>query len=166
MLEFGIKRENEERRDGACAVVFSPSRQKYAVGRDTYGKNILRLFGGGYEKDEEKEESIKREIKEESGLYDFLQVEEIDTVMCHYANSLRGVNRVAESTCFLVILKSDKTIERNLESHEKFELVYVDYEDMIKIWKENNSEKNFDHWLHFIDKARRRIVELGYGKVS
>lgn len=29
--EFGIKRENEERRDGGCAVVFDPQNQKYAV---------------------------------------------------------------------------------------------------------------------------------------
>ena len=31
ILEFGIKRENEERRDGGCSVVFNPETQKYAV---------------------------------------------------------------------------------------------------------------------------------------
>ncbi len=29
ILEFGIKRENEEQRDGGCAVVFDPVSQKY-----------------------------------------------------------------------------------------------------------------------------------------
>ena len=29
--EFGIKRENEERRDGGCAVVFDPTSQKSAA---------------------------------------------------------------------------------------------------------------------------------------
>ena len=33
--EFGLKRENEERRDGGCGVVFDPVTQRYAVGRQT-----------------------------------------------------------------------------------------------------------------------------------
>lgn len=33
--EFGIKRENEEHRDGGCGVVFDPKTQKYAVGEKT-----------------------------------------------------------------------------------------------------------------------------------
>ena len=42
ILEFGIKRENEERRDGGCAVVFDPVSQKYAVYRNL--KNILGIL--------------------------------------------------------------------------------------------------------------------------
>ena len=33
ILEFGIKRENEERRDGGGAVIFDPETQKYGVYR-------------------------------------------------------------------------------------------------------------------------------------
>ena len=43
--EFGIKRKNEERRDGGCGVIFDPETQKYAVGKDYIGR--LRLFSGG-----------------------------------------------------------------------------------------------------------------------
>lgn len=43
--EFGIKRENEERRDGGCAFVFDPATQKYAVGEHHDG-GLLRLFFG------------------------------------------------------------------------------------------------------------------------
>ena len=45
ILEFGIKRDNEERRDGGCAVVFDPVNQKYAVGKLPDGN--LWLFSGG-----------------------------------------------------------------------------------------------------------------------
>jgi hypothetical protein len=31
--EFGIKRDNEERRDGGCGIVFDPATKLYAVGR-------------------------------------------------------------------------------------------------------------------------------------
>lgn len=44
ILEFGIKRENEERRDGGCAVVFDPVSQKYAVNRISDLENRKRSF--------------------------------------------------------------------------------------------------------------------------
>lgn len=51
ILGFGTKRENEERRDGGCAVVFDPETQKYAVYKNL--KNgLLGLYGGGIEQKE------------------------------------------------------------------------------------------------------------------
>ena len=50
--EFGIKRENEERRDGGCAVVFDPVSQKYGVYRNLKNK-MLGLYGGGFDEHEE-----------------------------------------------------------------------------------------------------------------
>ena len=68
--EFGIKRENEERRDGGCAVVFDPVSQKYAVNR-IIDHNRFGFSLGGVEDGESMEEGILREVVEESGLYDF-----------------------------------------------------------------------------------------------
>src|ERR1035437_9722772 len=107
ILEFGIKRENEERRDGGCAVVFDPASQKYAAYRNSTNK-MLGLYGGGFDAGEDKIEGVLREVKEESGLYDFLYVEKIDEVTTHYYNVDKKVNRVALATCLLVILKDTK----------------------------------------------------------
>ena len=74
--EFGIKRENEERRDGGCAVVFDPQTEKYAVAENATDK-LFRLFAGGVEPDEDIQEGVLREVREESGLYEFLYVEKI-----------------------------------------------------------------------------------------
>lgn len=64
MLEFGIKRENEERRDGGCAVVFDPQTQKYAVYHNL--KNgLLGLYGGGFDEGEDEREGVLRELSEE-----------------------------------------------------------------------------------------------------
>ncbi|OGJ04280.1 hypothetical protein A3G06_00455 [Candidatus Nomurabacteria bacterium RIFCSPLOWO2_12_FULL_46_14] len=98
--EFGIRRENEERRDGGCGVVFDPENQKYAVGRDiTDGR--LRLFGGGVDEAEDIEGGVLREITEESGLHDFLHVEKIAEALCHFYSRAKDKNRLAHATCFL-----------------------------------------------------------------
>lgn len=126
--EFGIKKDNEERRDGGAAVVFDSQTQKYAVGWQTAGDNyqsedgLFRLFSGGVDEGEDMKSGTLREVTEESGLYEFLYVEEIAQAFTHYYNSLRKVNRVALATCFLVVVKSTKTIETKLEAHEKFKL--------------------------------------------
>ena len=94
MLEFGIKREDEERRDGGCCVVFNPENKKYAVYK--YSKTTaLCLFGGGFDEGENEREGCLRELLEESGLKNYLHVEKIDKVVTHYFNENKRVNRVA-----------------------------------------------------------------------
>ncbi|MEK7648648.1 MAG: NUDIX hydrolase [Patescibacteria group bacterium] len=159
--EFGMKRENEERRDGGCAVVFDPTTQTFAVGKKTKGGCYL-LFGGGVDKEEDIQEGTLREVVEESGLYDFLHVEKIDTVLTHYYNSLKKVNRVALATCFLFILKSSDRKETCLEDHERFSLTWVTAEDIISNWNAHNIHGDVDHWLYFFDMSLKRMTLLGY----
>ena len=160
--EFGIKRENEERRDGGCAVVFDPVTQKYAVGKQTEG-GFLRLFSGGVGEGEDMQEGTLREVTEESGLSEFLHVEKIGEVFAHYHNPLRKVNRVAFVTCFLVILKSTDLKAVQLEEHEKFTLSWATAEEILSNWEEHNNNGDVDHWIYFFNMAVKRIEELGYG---
>lgn len=161
--EFGIKRENEERRDGGCGVVFDPRSQKYAVGEDLVG-GMYRLFSGGVNPNEDIETGVLREVTEESGLNDFLYVEKIADALTHYRNELKNVNRVAHATCFLVILKSRKQIPVKLEAHEQFSLIWVTPQEIIDNWKLRNQNKDFDHWFYFFEKSVARARELGYDK--
>lgn len=161
--EFGTKRNNEERRDGGCAVVFDPETQKYAVGKH-FDDGFLRLFSGGIDSHEDLQVGTLREVTEESGLYDFLYVEKIAEAFAHYHNSLRNVNRVTFVTCFLVILKSRRLKETKLEDHEKFSLYWVSAEEMLKNWEEHNTNGDVDHWIYFFKKAVDRVVE--YEKIQ
>lgn len=161
--EFGIKRENEERRDGGCAVVFDPATQKYAVGKHD-GDGLFRLFSGGVGEDEDIQEGVLREVVEESGLHDFIHVEQIAQAFTHYHNSLKNVNRVAKATCFLAILKTADLAETKLEEHEKFTLHWATSDEILSNWKVRNEKKDFDHWVYFLDKAVARARELGYDK--
>ena len=164
MLEFGIKRENEERRDGGCAVVFDPVSQKYAVGKDKNG--WLRLFSGGVDEMENIKDGVLREVLEESGLFDFLYVEKIAEAMTHYHNSLKNIDRMGHATCFLIILKNTDLKPTQLEEHEKFVLDWVSTEELLNNWKSRNQEKSYDHWIYFLKKAVNRAIELGYDKTT
>ncbi|MFZ2150296.1 MAG: NUDIX domain-containing protein [Minisyncoccia bacterium] len=164
ILEFGIKRENEERRDGGCGVVFDPKTQKYAAGIKPNG--LLILFAGGVDKEEDVQEGTMREVTEESGLYDFLYIEKIGEGLSHFYNSAKNVNRVAHFTCFLAVLKSANLVPTKLEEHENFTLTWVSAQEFISNWEERNQNKDYEHWIYFFKKAVNRAKELGYDAVS
>lgn len=159
--ELGIKRENEERRDGGCGIVFDPISQKFAVGKE-HENGRLRLFSGGVDSNEDIAEGIFREVLEESGLYDFIYTEKIGEVLCHFYNRLKNVNRVALATCFLIVLRSTDLKPTQLEEHEKFTLAWVTADEMVNNWKSRNQNHDNDHWLYFMERVLIRLKELKY----
>ena len=159
--EFGVPREGEERRDGGCAVVFDPETKKFAVGWQTEN-GLFRLFSDGVDAGEDIEEGTLREVREESGLHDFARVEKIGEALTHYHNSLRNVNRVAHATCFLVILGSADVQEVHLEEHEKFTLAWATADEILANWNGRNENKDYDHWIYFLNKSLEKLSELGY----
>lgn len=161
ILEFGIKRENEERRDGGFGVIFDPETQLYAVGKNI-GDGNLRFFGGGIDPEEGIEEGVLREVTEESGLHDFSYIEKIGKVLAHYHNKPKNINRVTEAVCLLVILKSTNLIDTKLEEHEKFALEWATVDKIFSDLKSRNQEKDYDHWIYFLEKSVKRIKELGF----
>ncbi len=162
--EFGLKRENEEERNGGCGIVFDPKTQKYAVGLQKNG--AFRLFSGGVDSGEDIKTGILREVEEESGLYDFKKVEFVGTAYTHYYNSLRKVNRSAWATCFLVILNSTEEKKVHHEEHEDFDLTWVSGKELLDNILAHNGGHDNDHWVWFITNSIARIIELGFDKTS
>lgn len=160
LMEFGVKRDNEERRDGGCAVVYDPVSQKFAVGLQEDGR--YRMFSGGVDKGEDITEGILREVREESGLYDFAHTEKLAECLTHYHNVLKNVNRVAHATCLLVVLASRDLQDTHLEEHEKFSLTWATAEELIANWEAGNQNEDFSHWIYFTNQAVGRLKELGY----
>jgi ADP-ribose pyrophosphatase YjhB (NUDIX family) len=159
--EFGIQRENEERRDGGCAVVYDPKSHMFAVGVHDEGE-LLRLFSGGVEEGEDMEEGTLREVTEESGLHDFAKTIPLGTAIAHYHNVLKDVNRVAYVTGYLVILRSRDTQPTELEDHEKFSLTWRTADDIYENWKARSENHNYDHWIYFLEKSLEKLEEIGY----
>lgn len=159
--EFGITRENEERRDGGCGIVYDPATGKFAVGCDE-GSGLFRLFSGGVAENEDLHEGILREVREESGLHDFGHIEQIAEAMTHYRNVLKQLNRVGKATCLLIILNSADVQDAHLEAHETFSLAWATADEIRANWEERNGNKDHDHWFYFFDKAEARLQELGH----
>ncbi|MEK7578921.1 MAG: class I tRNA ligase family protein [Patescibacteria group bacterium] len=162
--ETGVRRENEEERNGGVGIVFDPARQRYAVGRQKNG--LARLFSGGVDDGESIQEGTLREVAEESGLFDFKHVEYIGKTYAHYHNSLRNVNRLAWASAFLVILDSSDVKEVRHESHEDFELEWITGKDLWNNLVEHNIEGSTDHWLWFLRQGIGRAIDLGYDTES
>ncbi|HYF28935.1 MAG TPA: NUDIX hydrolase [Candidatus Paceibacterota bacterium] len=158
--EFGIKRENEERRDGGCAVVLDPASGLYAVGERT-DDGMLILFSGGVDEGEDMHEGILREVREESGLHDFGTTEKIAEALTHYYNRAKGVNRCAQATCLLIVLNSTASVAPTLEAHERFSLVWRTPEEILENWKLHNHDQGLDHWMYFLTRGVARARELG-----
>jgi ADP-ribose pyrophosphatase YjhB (NUDIX family) len=125
-----------------------------------------RLFSGGVNDGEDIKDGVLREVTEESGLHDFLYVEEIAEALCHYNNILKNVNRLAHATCFLVVLKDSNLIDTKLEEHEKLTLAWSTPEEIISNWESRNENQGYDHWIYFFKKSIARAKELGYDKTS
>jgi len=169
--ETGTTREQEEIRNGGCGIVFDPKTQMYAVAR----WNVPRekgsgpwygLFSGGVEGGEDMKDGVLREIEEESGLFDFQHVEEIETAFAHYRNNQRNVNRVARATCYLVVLGSTQTKERKLEDHEDFEVAWMSGQDLLDHWGTINKDGDVEHWIRFLKQAIGRALDLGFDTTS
>ena len=159
--EFGTCRENEERRDGGCAVIYDPTTGLFGIGkRELDGLYIL--FAGGVEADEDMTQGISREVREESGLYDFSHTETIAEALCHYRNKAKNVNRLARATCLLLIARSTEPQPVQLEAHENFTLAWVTAAEIYANWQERNEDIGLSHWMYFLDKATSRLGDLGY----
>ena len=120
----------------------------------------------GVSKNEDTKEGVLREIIEESGFNDFHHIEKIDEVIAHYHHSVKKVNRITKATFFLMILKSRNLVDTTLENHENFILDWVNAEEIILDLKSRNEEKNYDHWLYFLEKSIKKAKELGHDRTT
>ncbi|MFA4818306.1 MAG: alpha/beta fold hydrolase [Patescibacteria group bacterium] len=164
-LETGLKRKNEERRDGGCGIIFDSKSQKYAV-LEEEGSGFLGFCAGGLDTNKNEQTEVIREIKEESGLYDFCHIEKISTAFSHFYNSLKNVNRFAHAVCYLFILKSTNVKPTKLEVHEKYSLVWKDPAEIEQNWTKQNRQADTEYWVYFLHQAVVRAVELGFDKTN
>jgi hypothetical protein len=60
-------------------------------------------------------------------------------------------------------LKSKSLVSTKLEEHEKFSLAWASVDKILENWKENRDKENQpEHWIYFLEKASKRLSELGY----
>jgi len=162
--ETGNKVLGEQRRDGIATVIFDPIAQKYAV-LNWRESGLLGLLSGGTENNESSEETLKREVAEESGFFDFKFTECLGYNFAHYYNGLKKIPRSGLACGYLIVLNSTEAKETSKEEHEKFDIKWVDAKDIVENWKEHESI-GLGHWQMFLQRGIARAIELGYDKTS
>jgi leucyl-tRNA synthetase len=162
--ETGQKRENEQFADGGCGVVFDPEAQKYAFAQLPDGKFLY--FAGGRNEGESIKDAVTREVREESGLYDFASVDWIGKAYAHYMNPMKQIPRVAVADGFLVVLNSTNVQEHGREEHETFQLVWKDAKEVLEYWQKNNSDEGYSHYIRFLKEGVAMCIAKGVDKVS
>lgn len=161
--EFGTKRENERFADGGCAIIFDQKNQKYVFGKIPSG-NIV-LFAGGVEDGETIEEAVKREVLEESGLTNVVLQGEVGVAYGHYYHEFKKLNRVAKAHCFLGVLESEESREKQLQDYESFETIKLTAEEVLKKWQ-SHPTGDYDHYVYLLKNAVTRAIELGLDTTS
>ncbi len=163
--ETGQKREKETFKDGGAGVVFDPKTQLYAVER-WRDDGRLGFFAGGKEERETAYEAVIREVKEESGFYDFRYVERVKVCYAHYYNKAKKENRNVRAECVLFILNSSKQNTPQLEKHENFEVVWLPAEKILEAFQQRNADNSYDHYIVFLKAGVSRAIELGFDRKS
>lgn len=157
--ESGMRRQNEERRDGGVAVIFDPKTQKYAFGKTSEG--LLDLFGGGVDGGEELFKGIKREVEEESGLHKFSDEGILDDAFVHYFNFKKQVPRRARATCLILVLEDRAIGNLAQEKHEDYQLLWLDPDEAISYWEHNDEDGDYAHWVKFLKRGVNWLVDEG-----
>lgn len=157
---YGEKKPNETYVKGVCALIYDPETNAFAMLKWNHG--LFGLVAGGLNTDEKIEDAIKREMIEESGLYDIKSIENLCYANAHFFNTAKQTNRDADTDCFLVVLSSRKTKPLQTEDHEQFELCWVTPEEILENWNKKNMTGGLDHWIDFLHKSLYRLKKLGY----
>lgn len=96
------------------AIVYNPKTDQILC-LDWKEHNWKTTIIGGIEDDEELENAGRREITEETGYFDLEYKGEVTKFYTSFYAAHKGVNRLADTTAVLFILKSDTQKEVNTE---------------------------------------------------
>lgn len=157
-LSYGKEHPESEFRKTIVAVVFNQTKDKIlALDWEMY--ESPGLIVGGVEKGENYEETVSREIQEETGYINFELVSNLGKPLDAYffANN-KNKWRHAEMHGFLVVLKDRQQNTRLLthEENSQFKLHWYDPDELIKIIDEVPVEQSHD-FRPFSDFIKRAL---------
>lgn len=156
-MEFGDQKPNEQFVDGVSLVLFNKQSGKYGFVKHKSG--FIGLVSGGTNDKEDYYQTAKRELMEETGLWDYESIHKLgDAVYAHYWHSGKQINRFAKTQGLIVILNSEAKKEVKLEDHEKgFELVWLSPEEIIESYNVEGTK----HWREILLRGVKLARYLG-----
>jgi leucyl-tRNA synthetase len=152
--DFGEPLSDAKEVEGVVVIGYDPKTKKYLGLKNG---DLGWLIGGGREGNESFEETARRELAEEAGYTEIEQLIQLGTpVYSYYYNDLKKSNRRSLGQNFLAILDSDKKGEMHHESHEAFELQWVDFDELYA--DITKTKGGVEHWLDALKRAKA-VVE-------
>jgi 8-oxo-dGTP pyrophosphatase MutT (NUDIX family) len=149
--EYGTSHPEATDVEGVVVVGYDPAIDKW-LALEWTGKGTIWLVGGGKERGESFEHAAVRELKEETGYSTFqAQVQLGGFIKSHYYNEKKGLHRRSNSLALLFILDSTDVGQQELESHEKFDVVWLGYEELREALGRTGG--GVEHWLAVLQRA-------------
>lgn len=151
--DFGQKLEDAKQIEGVAVIGYDPKTKKYMGLRDKK-RGWGWIVGGGREEGESFQQTAVRELHEEAG---FAEVEKWvqlgDPVYSYYYNDIKQSNRRSFGYNFLAIIDHEKQAQQKQESHENFEVIWRDFDELYTDIEKTGG--GVDHWLDTLNRAKR-----------
>lgn len=143
----------------AVRAVVSDQDNKFALLNANNGEHY-KIPGGGIDESETPEEALNREVKEETGC-EITVIEEIGEYEFESSDS----DRKHHSFCYLAKVKGEKG-KPNFDDYEKkrkFKLVWIGFDDAIKLLEQCKPQYPFNakivkRDLYFLKEARKYLA--------
>lgn len=156
--EYGTPHPNATDVEGVVVAGYDPTLDEWLALQWRLKKTIW-LVGGGREDDESFGQAAMRELKEETGYADFKdQIQLGGPIRSHYYNEKKGVYRRSNSLAFLFMLDSSLKGRQELEEHEKFDVVWLDYDELREALRQTGG--GVEHWLAVLARAEKYIQSV------
>ncbi len=152
--KFGERLNNAVRRDGVAGVVLDKDKKVLVLHDKKF--DIYRLPAGGYEKNEKPEETLKREIQEESGYVNIKIGEFLGTIETNFDVIFRKEYRHKLQKGYLVQLLGEEQDEMNEEGKEIFEKMWLTYGEAMKRFAKNRESWGEEEFIRRVFEPKER----------
>lgn len=157
IMEFGKQHNNETKVKGSVVLVYNTQTKLYGA-LSRHNEHKIWLAGGGQELGESYYETATRELQEEMGISKFVESYQLGAgIVSHYYNEKKDSYRHSFAFAFLFVVDCAESGPQALESHEKFDLVWLPYSELIEELIKTGG--GTEHWIECVQRAEKVVTE-------